>query len=1145
MQRFNSLFLYYGLLAGLGLVLTGCATAPQPSKPATPPLQTEAKDLPGESSQIVDELLIKAHQLSQQERYDEALTIAQQALQTAQDSADLAGVSAALNDIGTLYGLRGQHQQAQTYFEQALPIAQAQSATEVEQQIQNNLAFLHRTAQRWPQALTHYQHSLRLARELSERQSEGALLNNIGLVYDGLGQPEAAREAYQQALVIAREIANPIDIYNALFNLGLNHDRQREFRTALDYYQHALQIAREQQNQASQARVLSQIGDDYTRLNRLDEALAVYAPALEAYRVLNDSAGQARILGSTGLAYGKQGRLRAALTVFEQELERQIERADLDGQSIALGHIGTVYNHLGQVSEALDYFEQAAARAQSPTSKQIAASNLSQIYQKLGRYADALTQSQTALTQTRAAGDQYRESLLLGNLAGLYAQLGDYSAALDFGQQALELARQEQFAAPEVQALGMLGLSYLLRAASEESTFDAMRGWRYLQQAVGIVRGPNPPLLEGGMVAVLTALFDAFQTYEDSKDVAEAMAHLQKALGLARGSGLREGETLTLNVIATAYRSLDQPAQSLPFFKQALLVGDALEVPGTAWVIYDGLQQAHTALQQPQLAIFYGKQAVNTLQGLRRENKALEQALQRSLVDKRAKTYERLADLLIGQGRLAEAQQVMNMLKEDEYFDFIRREAQHDPRTTAADFMPFEAPWAERYRAISKRLVNTAQELSALKSKRRQQELNATEQARYDTLLADQKTAREAFSANLDQLEIAFKELGGQRAMDFGSKDLASLRAMQGTLKRLGQGAVLIHYLLTTDRLRILLTSPLVQIHRDSAISAEQLSRMIFEYRTTLQNPQRDPLPQAQALYRVLIEPIQADLDQLDAKLLMLSLDGALRYLPLAALHDGQGFLLERYATVMYTAAAKAELRTAPAADWQAAGFGVSEAVGDFQALPAVRQELDAIVKEHQQDPVGVLPGEIHLDEAFTVERLSDLLDQGYPVVHLASHFVFRPGVDSDSFLLLGAGQRLSLAEFRTGDFSLLDVDMLTLSACETALGGADASGREIEGFGVLAQAQGAKAVLATLWPVADESTGLLMQTLYQQRQQNKLNKAEALRQAQLALLRPVDTLATAATSVRGARDPDQQTNKSHFAHPYYWAPFILMGNWL
>jgi CHAT domain-containing protein len=187
--------------------------------------------------------------------------------------------------------------------------------------------------------------------------------------------------------------------------------------------------------------------------------------------------------------------------------------------------------------------------------------------------------------------------------------------------------------------------------------------------------------------------------------------------------------------------------------------------------------------------------------------------------------------------------------------------------------------------------------------------------------------------------------------------------------------------------------------------------------------------------------------------------------------------------------------------------------------LPAVKTELHSIVKT---DATGMLPGEVYLDEAFSAARLKDVSQRKFQLLHVASHFQFSPGTEVNSFLLLGDGQQLTLGEIRTQNYRFDYVDLLTLSACDTGLGGGrDDQGREIEGFGVLAQQQGAKAVLATLWRVADQSTAALMTEMYKLREEKKLTKIEALRQAQQSLL-----------------------SQPRYSHPFYWAPFILMGNW-
>jgi CHAT domain-containing protein len=181
-------------------------------------------------------------------------------------------------------------------------------------------------------------------------------------------------------------------------------------------------------------------------------------------------------------------------------------------------------------------------------------------------------------------------------------------------------------------------------------------------------------------------------------------------------------------------------------------------------------------------------------------------------------------------------------------------------------------------------------------------------------------------------------------------------------------------------------------------------------------------------------------------------------------------------------------------------------------------------------------------------------------VVHLATHFRFRPGTADASYLVLGDGQALPLGRLNSAAFDLGAVDLLALSACETGLGGGrDADGREIESFGALARLKGAQSVLASLWQVEDTSTARLMGRFYALRQDG-LSKAEALRQAQRELLqgklkvpqpkkvadnrgkvlRPQTSADTNEQLPAYVRDPARP-----YAHPYFWAPFILMGNWL
>ncbi|MGH8581664.1 MAG: CHAT domain-containing protein [Gammaproteobacteria bacterium] len=517
--------------------------------------------------------------------------------------------------------------------------------------------------------------------------------------------------------------------------------------------------------------------------------------------------------------------------------------------------------------------------------------------------------------------------------------------------------------------------------------------------------------------------------------------------------------------------------------------------------------------------------------------------------------YPELADLLIGEGRLPEAQQVLNMLKEEEYFDFVRRDAaKADSLATRSALSPHEAEVERRYREIADQLTTLGTERGALLQKTTP---TPEEERRLARLDKDLEVAGQKFQAFLKDLPKEFSDV--KWAEDTVVKELREARALKSGLRELGAGTVALYTVVSEERYHVILFTPDLQIARQYQIAPAELNRKVLDFRQALQNPKSDPRPLAQALYRILVAPVEGDLRGAQAKTLLWSLDGVLRYLPVAALHDGQAYLAERYRNVVFTPASMVSLKDPPSEVWKALGLGVSQAHEGFDALPSVVDELGGIIRRTGMSE-GVLPGEIKLDAAFTKDTMLASLRQRYPVVHIASHFQFHPGDETASFLLLGDGNHLPLAEIDSSAYQFFDgVELLALSACNTATGGAGADGKEIEGFGVLAQHQGAKAVIATLWPVADASTKALMQTFYRLRGETRseTTKAEALRQAQLSLLHgelqdraPGDTTRSAVLVPEGAAGKDgaalpayASDPRAPYAHPYYWAPFILIGN--
>jgi CHAT domain-containing protein len=367
---------------------------------------------------------------------------------------------------------------------------------------------------------------------------------------------------------------------------------------------------------------------------------------------------------------------------------------------------------------------------------------------------------------------------------------------------------------------------------------------------------------------------------------------------------------------------------------------------------------------------------------------------------------------------------------------------------------------------------------------------------------------------------------------------------------------VALYTMVTGDHYRVIVITATTTVAREFAISEEDLNKKVAAFQQTLRAPVRDPKPAADELYKILIGPIKADLDQASAETLVWSLDGVLRYVPMDALYDGKQFMVEKYNTVTITPASIPHLGEKPdVSNLSASAMGISLGYDeDLPPLPAVVGELDKIVNDGKVDGAkGALPGTILLDGQFTEKAMENALAGGHTVVHIASHFVFKPGDDSQSYLLLSGkdqgtgGFHLTVADFRDNrNLAMRHTDLLTLSACETGVGGSAGNGREVDGLGTTAQLKGAKAVISTLWSVNDASTGQLMGDFYKRWAdgQGKVTKVEALRQAQLDLLEGRVKPTSAGTGRGlGTEDPTGPAPAA-YAHPYYWAPFVLMGNW-
>ncbi|MDR2528628.1 MAG: tetratricopeptide repeat protein, partial [Synergistaceae bacterium] len=900
------------------------------------------------------------------------------------------------------------------------------------------------------EAKEYYERALPLCLKLFGEVHEGTamFLNSLGNVYYNLRDYPKAKETHERTLAIRLKLfgeEHP-DTAASLNNLGNVYYNLGDYPKAKEYYERLLPLCLKLLGEVHPDTVMSlnNLGEVYKILGDYPKAKENYERALAIQLKLFGEVHEntAGFLNNSGVVYEALGDYSKAKENYERALAIRLK---LSGEvhpdtAGSLNSLGNVYSTLGDYPKAKETHERALAiqlKLFGEVGTAGSLNNLGEVYRILGDYPKAKENYERALAiQLKLSGEVHENTAVsLNNLGAVYFNLGDYPKAKETHERALAIQ------------LKLFGKEHPSTAAS---------------------------------------LNNLGNVYYDLGDYPKVKENYERALAIRlKLFGEEHPDTAaSLNNLGNVYCDLGDYPKAKENYERALAI--FLKLFGEAHpdiaISLDNLGEIYNQMNSKDLAILYKKMAVNILQLTRSRITSLEKDLQKSFLQSKESYYHSLAELLAGQGRIAEAQQVLTMLKEEEYFDFIRRDQQNDPRSTSVSYSTRERKQVNAFQKISEDLFALAKEKERLLEKKKSMpasEWRSSKDAkRLDQVDGFLKEASRSFQAFLDRLDKELKAgSDAERGAEVARMNLDALQGLKKTLKDMGYGAALLHTVIAEERLWLILTTPDLQIARESRISREALFKKILAFREDLEN-QRNVLPVAKELYDILIAPVADDLEKADAKTLMLSLDGQLRYIPLAALHDGDKWLAEKYALVVYTEAAKDKLKDKrTVSEWEAAAMGVTKKHPDFNALPAVKAELGSIIRGEGRE--SGIPGTVLLDEDFTESAFSDALDYGTPVVHVASHFRFKPGTVKDSFLLLGDGKHLTLEDIHNGTFAFENVEQLTFSACNTAMGSGESAGREVEGLGVLAQKRGAKSVTATLWGVADHSTGIFMTRFY------------------------------------------------------------------
>jgi len=1049
---------------------------------------------------------------------------------------------------------------------------------------------------------------LTLVREAKDISLEILILEILGQAYVRSGDDANAKIAFEHALSLARQSNNVSGTVSILIGLTTLSNRTSDFELAVKYGELGLEARKQSKLLPDHAEFLYVLSQSYTGKGEFAKAVASLREARELFRSANRLMDVARTFHAEGAVHEQAGNDREAVKAFQMAAETYKGLGDRDAHATSLEYLAGVFDRLGDLNNALALMDESvmiyrSLGSRDAESKALMAIGLIKFKAQLniGNFDSARVEAQKVveLGLERKNGELEAAGLLF--LARVSLAEYDFGVALKNLEKAEALLRSAGVQEALRTSLFSMGEMYTILGLYNKA--------RELFERI-------PVLFPSSKATVIEAnrLLYIGNTYMQQRDFPSAISYFEKARDTARLVRSRSTEALAINNIGVAFAEQKQNKKAIDYFEQTLrLIDSKRDIAqrgfahvnlGWAYAELDGNPKAIGHLNQAlavataigakelesfalggyaaywreqkneQLAVFYGKQAINLIQSIRQSLRSLDYETQKAYIDKFSRYYREFADWLIGYGRIAEAEKVLAMLKEEEYYEFLRRDGRiADELLATLKLTPEEQKAFEEYKKFSADLTKLGKEFGELELERLQFEAGKfPKQHRLAELEGQLMKANIVFTAFLDQLKLRL----GQKDVRVSLLDSGS----QALLKELKEPkAVFVSTIVGENRLNVIVTTSEVQKAYSSPIKETDLNKLVADFRGALRSPRTDPRIAGKALYEVLFSKgLSKDLENVKAETIVWSLDGTLRYVPISALWDGEKYLVERFNNVLITLASRDKLNTSinDRGKWVALGVGVSkettmkESDGNmrtFDALTSVPDELCTIVADRSEgsrcrsmipNKPGAINGRAYLDEEFTLQTFKDSLGR-FPVVHIASHFNLNPGNENDSYLLLGGGEerRLSLGSIRQGGTRFVGVDLLTLSACNTGMdAGNNSNGLEIEGFGALAQKSGAKSVLASLWAVADTSTRDLMVEFYSQLIGSpNMMKANALRNAQLKLLNGRNNASETPewrkvnptggdTKNTTAVKPFPRDSSAPFAHPYYWSPFILIGNW-
>jgi len=925
--------------------------------------------------------------------------------------------------------------------------------------------------------------ALRISQEKGDVEHQCAFFNEIGSNYYLLGEYDDAAENLQEALKLSQKIGNKEIETRALNGLGSIARHRGEFSDAFEYLTQAKKISKEIMDENHMGIISKNIGDVHMESGQYEEALVNYEDALKIFGESGNEIDEADVYGAMASVFGYTGQYDKEVEFRKKAIKIYQEVNQKSGLSNELGNLGASYLEQGLFQKGLEY-------------------------------------SQQGLSLAIEIDDKYKQQKFLANVGIAYYFTGIYDKATRYLEESYEIAYQigEKTGAAAT-LMNMGGINYEIG--------DTLQALQNFEKAYPVFREAGDPKGEAIAVANISSI------YTEQKKFDKALEYMLKALEIDQRIKNPYGEADTYNGLGSLYFKLGQYDNAIDAHKRALAIAEKLQAVRIIWESAYNLGKVYEQKGDFASAVDYYKLAINKIESVREQILASEQ--KSTFLANKIEPYERLINALFELNRKNPSKKYSA-----EAFHFAERAKAR----TLLDILAESNIEIEE--GVDSTLLKHEQEIfqniTRIQTKQHSQSLSEEQlETLADSLLSEEDLLRN-LRIELKKKSPAYSEL----------KYPNPLTVDQIQKLVISEDEMLLEYFLSSDRSYLwAITKNEIQIHQ--LPSEAKIKEAVDQYLSVISKPPQigtSPQASGEKLYDMLLAPAK-DVMQSD---MIIVPDGILHYLPFEALilNDGNenpqylgesfrvsyapsasvlGFIEDRskekdqeytnkllaFGNPLFKDVQQlASVNPASAAGSKVRGSYIQSGF-EFSPLPYSANEIESLIKLYDADRI-----KIYLKNDAVEENLkSEVLSQ-YRIIHFATHALIdeeHPGRSCIVLTIDDDPKEDGLVQMNEIFNMQMDADLVTLSACQTG-GGKLVRGEGIVGLTRAFFYAGAHSVLVSLWPVNDQSTTKLMEKFYSYLQQGK-GKTEALRLAKTDLI-----------------SGENRTLR----HPYFWAPFVLIG---